>query len=111
MKMWPLKHLNYERCPICGAEVQGLYVSSTHCSGEQFEHVKFKCGAKIKYVPNFKREEIETQCSKHPDEVEKLVRDKEALESILKRVNKSALSAHRKEGLRRHIEFLIPKEW
>lgn len=102
-----LKHITHERCPTCGARIQGLYHESIHCSGEHFEHVKFKCGSKIKYIPNFSREQIVTACPNHPDEIKRDEADSEALENLEKYVNKSKLSEEKKKRILRDISFMV----
>lgn len=59
-----LKHLEYTECPVCRAEITNLEVDRMHTNREQFESVRFSCGGHIKWVPNFSREEVATQCSK-----------------------------------------------
>ncbi len=64
--MISLQHLTDKKCPTCGAEMRNASMDGLHCNGEQFESITYRCGCKIRYVPNFSRQEIETECPQSP---------------------------------------------
>ena len=65
-----LKSISTMSCPICGCtevEFEGVEKDSTgkvwvHANGERREYRAFICGHKVKYNPNFKREEVVGTC-------------------------------------------------
>ena len=79
-----LQHLKYEKCTICGSRVIVERKISQHCNGEWFEKQGFECGLEIEYSPNFKSERIYKQCPKHPDNIAKIERRKDAKLRIVK---------------------------
>jgi hypothetical protein len=60
--MITLDKLTDTACPSCGAAPVYVEKSSQHCSGEWFEWVKFACGFKIHWSPNFSRREVIEAC-------------------------------------------------
>ncbi len=57
-----LRHLKEDPCSTCGASVRSEEIASTHVNGEQFENRRFRCGKEIRWIPNFSRVEIHSDC-------------------------------------------------
>lgn len=53
-------------CPCCGSSYETAHVNGKHTNGQQFETVTFRCGAKLRHIPNFDRSEWENLCPKSP---------------------------------------------
>lgn len=63
VQQFALSHLTDENCDGCGAHTVSIEKIGQHCNGQWFETRKFNCGARIKFVPNFGRVEVDTPCS------------------------------------------------
>ena len=73
-----LEHIEDQVCPTCKSSVREEGRKNQHCNGDWNEFRRFECGHAIIYTPNFRRTEIERQCSKHPQEVIRVERRREA---------------------------------
>jgi hypothetical protein len=71
------KHIDYSACPDCGAEfvefgretgVGGKV--NRHVNGGVREYIRFACGRKDEYIPNFLKIKTEYPCQNTPDAVE-----------------------------------------
>ena len=66
-----LEYVKIKKCPICGCEEIVREEISTmngkisyHCNGERWETRAFARGYSVRYVPNFRAEEVISKCNK-----------------------------------------------
>lgn len=60
-------------CPICSAEIVEQSVDTgfdgkilVHCNGQRWERVKFACGLKLEWIPNYQQVETRGECRNDP---------------------------------------------
>ena len=84
-----LLHIGYNVCPDCGAEfvefgrktgVDGHV--NRHVNGGTWEYIRFACGRKDGYIPNFLKIETEYPCQNSADAVAKRIKRREAKMSL-----------------------------
>lgn len=64
-----LRHLTDNTCASCGARCVEETQTSKHCNGQWFESQRFECGARITWLPNYKRQEQAMECPKSEGEI------------------------------------------
>lgn len=57
------KHIKSETCPFCGIGLKYATYSGTHCNGQQNEDVQYWCGYRVKWIPNYGKEEVMSLCT------------------------------------------------
>jgi len=97
------QHLTYKQCPVCSARPVSFHQPWQHTNGEWSEEIKFDCGCRIRYVPNFKKERIETQCPNHRTEKAKHLKREGALRKLEKYINKLDVDQDWKDKVLSHI--------
>ncbi len=83
-----LNHLVDETCDGCGSETVAIEKNGRHCNGEWFETRRFSCGARIKFVPNYSRVEVDTPCPNTEKNKLMMIKRRTALESLQQYIEK-----------------------
>lgn len=96
MKMYQLK---YEKCPTCSARPVAFHQPWKHTNGEWSEEIKFDCGCRIRYSPNFRREELSQPCPNHSSEKGKARKRKLACAKLKKYIKRLDVDEDFKERL------------
>lgn len=71
--MFHIRHLvNYTQCPTCNSNrIRSVSIDGTHSNGSQFETISFECGHVAKFVPNFMKIMVTSNCRYSQEEKDK----------------------------------------
>jgi hypothetical protein len=101
-----LQHLNYEKCPYCGAKVKAIEQSSQHSNGSWNEFIKFECHCHIHFSPNFMKEEIYSECQNTKEYKLKKEKREIAVEKLFKYIQKLDVDDEYKEIINRSLNYI-----
>lgn len=100
-----LKQLHHEKCPSCGARVTYEEQTQQHCNGQWFERQRFACGAEVKWVPNFSREEQSHACPNSQAEKDAKARVNTAAQKLAKYIRKSDFTKEEQDELFGRLQY------
>lgn len=95
--------LKEEHCMTCGSHTVSESCHSVHCNGQPFEERGFKCGRKIRWSPNFERQETVQECPKDPGEIERNRKIQNATAALLKTLGESQADTEWKDRVKRFL--------
>ena len=77
-----LEHLIYSNCPTCGAVPISIKKKDRHTNGHWNEDITFECGCSIHYSPNYRAEQVTSECRNTEEYKKQKAQNKEALKKV-----------------------------
>lgn len=68
-----LEHFDssYNQCPTCKAGIREMKRGDKHSNGHWNEYIRYECGCRVHYSPNYYKILVENPCRFSPKEIEK----------------------------------------
>ena len=101
-----LQHLNYEKCPYCGARVITMKQRSQHCNGSWNEWIEFECTCEIYFSPNFMEEEILVDCPNTKENKLKEEKREIAVVKLFKYISRLDVDDDYKERIKNNLQYI-----